>query len=223
MRDDIASYVKTCLVCQQDKPNHQKNASLLEPLSVPTRPFESVSMDYIVSLPKVGDLGTIIVVVDRLSKYVTFIASSRYVSAKETARLFIKHIVKYWELPKDIKNWVKLLDAAQICFNAQKSSSTNKSCFEIVTGHALKPYFPNKEDASRNKPKRPTFEMKRTATLEAPKIVEVMTTGPKITIKEVVPVEAPNATVAKDEGVEPAKVIETIEKPAAEVAAQNLN
>ncbi|KAL2532840.1 Uncharacterized protein Adt_06191 [Abeliophyllum distichum] len=56
MRDDISAYVKTYLVCQQDKPDHQKNADLLEPLPVPTRPFKSVSMDYIVSLPKVGDL-----------------------------------------------------------------------------------------------------------------------------------------------------------------------
>ncbi|KAL0374986.1 UNVERIFIED_CONTAM: hypothetical protein Sradi_3414300 [Sesamum radiatum] len=31
------------------------------------------------------------------------------------------------------KDWVKLLDA-QLCFNAQKSSSTNRSGFEIVTG-----------------------------------------------------------------------------------------
>ncbi|KAL2226683.1 UNVERIFIED_CONTAM: hypothetical protein Sindi_2027000 [Sesamum indicum] len=32
------------------------------------------------------------------------------------------------------KDWVKLLDVAQLCFNAQKSSSTNKSAFEIITG-----------------------------------------------------------------------------------------
>ena len=32
------------------------------------------------------------------------------------------------------KNWPQLLDVAQFYFNAQKSSSTNKSPFEIVTG-----------------------------------------------------------------------------------------
>ncbi|KAL2252047.1 UNVERIFIED_CONTAM: hypothetical protein Sindi_2327000, partial [Sesamum indicum] len=31
----------------------------------------------------------------------------------------------------------KLLDVAQLCFNAQKSSSTNKSAFEIITGQQL--------------------------------------------------------------------------------------
>lgn len=59
-------------------------------------------MDYIIGLPKVEDFGTIIVVVDRLSKYATFIAAPKYVSVEETAQLFFKHIVKYWGLPKDI-------------------------------------------------------------------------------------------------------------------------
>ncbi|KAL0430882.1 UNVERIFIED_CONTAM: Transposon Tf2-11 polyprotein [Sesamum radiatum] len=75
MRDDVETYVRTCLICQQDKADHQKKAGLLQPLPIPTRPWESVSMDYISGLPKVGDLGSIIVVVDRLSKYATFIAA----------------------------------------------------------------------------------------------------------------------------------------------------
>ncbi|XP_022888965.1 uncharacterized protein LOC111404384 [Olea europaea var. sylvestris] len=137
MRDDIATYVKTCLICQQDKADHQKRAGLLEPLSVLTRPFESVSMDYIIGLPKVEDFGTIIIVVDHLSKYATFIAAPKYVSVEETAQLFFKHIVKYWGLPKDI-----------ICFNVQKSSSTNKSHFEIVTGQ--QPLLPHTVDIERS-------------------------------------------------------------------------
>ncbi|KAL0417388.1 UNVERIFIED_CONTAM: Transposon Tf2-11 polyprotein [Sesamum latifolium] len=71
MRDDVETYVRTCLICQQDKADHQKKAGLLHPLPIPKRPWESVSMDYISGLPKVGDLGSIIVVVDRLSKYAT--------------------------------------------------------------------------------------------------------------------------------------------------------
>ncbi|XP_022858418.1 uncharacterized protein LOC111379294 [Olea europaea var. sylvestris] len=82
---DIVTYVKICLICQQDKIDHQKKTSFLEPLSVPTRPFESVSMDYIIVLPKVEDFCTIIIVVDRLSKYATFIAAPKYVSAEEIA------------------------------------------------------------------------------------------------------------------------------------------
>ncbi|KAL0311786.1 UNVERIFIED_CONTAM: Transposon Tf2-11 polyprotein [Sesamum radiatum] len=102
MRDDVETYVRTCLICQQDKADHQKKAGLLQPLPISTRPWESVSMDYISGLPKVGDLGSIIVVVDRLSKYATFIAAPKHVTAEGTAHLFFKHIVKYWGLLKDI-------------------------------------------------------------------------------------------------------------------------
>ncbi|KAL0373943.1 UNVERIFIED_CONTAM: Transposon Tf2-12 polyprotein [Sesamum radiatum] len=205
MRDDVETYVRTCLICQQDKADHQKKAGLLQPLPIPTRPWESVSMDYISGLPKVGDLGSIIVVVDRLSKYAIFIAAPKHVTAEGTAHLFFKHIVKYWGLPKDIvsdrdsrfngvfwtelfkilgsklsmsssyhpqsegqtkrfnsmleeylrhfvrdtqKDWVKLLDVAQLCFNAQKSSSTNKSAFEIVTGQ--QPLLPHTLDSPQS-------------------------------------------------------------------------
>ncbi|KAL0447549.1 UNVERIFIED_CONTAM: Transposon Tf2-11 polyprotein [Sesamum latifolium] len=38
MRDDVETYVRTCLICQQDKADHQKKAGLLQPLPIPTRP-----------------------------------------------------------------------------------------------------------------------------------------------------------------------------------------
>ncbi|KAA0032828.1 reverse transcriptase [Cucumis melo var. makuwa] len=38
MQDDIESYVKTCLVCQQDKGEQQLPAGLLEPLSIAEKP-----------------------------------------------------------------------------------------------------------------------------------------------------------------------------------------
>lgn len=44
---------------------------------------------FISALPKVGELGSIIVVVDRFSKYATFIAAPTDCTAEETARLFV--------------------------------------------------------------------------------------------------------------------------------------
>ncbi|GKC60587.1 transposon Tf2-2 polyprotein, partial [Tanacetum coccineum] len=44
MQDDVEAYVKTCLVCQQDKGVQNHPAGLLEPLPTPERPWESVSM-----------------------------------------------------------------------------------------------------------------------------------------------------------------------------------
>ena len=95
MRDDVAEYVRTCLTCQQDKSDKQKTPGLLEPLLVPMRPWESVSLDFINNLPKTGDLRSILVIVDRFSKYATFFLVTKHCSAKETARLFFKFVVKY--------------------------------------------------------------------------------------------------------------------------------
>ncbi|KAL0378603.1 UNVERIFIED_CONTAM: hypothetical protein Sradi_3165800 [Sesamum radiatum] len=38
MRDDVETYVRICLICQQDKADPQKKASLLKPLPIPKRP-----------------------------------------------------------------------------------------------------------------------------------------------------------------------------------------
>ncbi|KAH9678962.1 Endonuclease [Citrus sinensis] len=82
--------------------DHQLPARLLEPLSLATRPWESVSMDFITSLPKSERCGSIMVVVDQYSKYVTFIAAPINCKADEVARLFVKYIVKLWGVPKSI-------------------------------------------------------------------------------------------------------------------------
>ncbi|KAL6342672.1 hypothetical protein AAG906_013078 [Vitis piasezkii] len=65
-------------------------------------------MDFIIGLPKSEDNDSITVVVDRFSKYATFIAAPIDCIAEETARLFLKHIVKYWGLPK----FIIILDGA---------------------------------------------------------------------------------------------------------------
>ncbi|KAL4298133.1 hypothetical protein GQ457_12G013670 [Hibiscus cannabinus] len=102
MGRDVEAYVKTCLVCQQDKVEAGKPMGLLQPLPIPERPWESISMDFIIGLPKVDDFSSIMVVVDRFSKYATFIPASKVCPAEEAARLFLKHVVKYWGVPKTI-------------------------------------------------------------------------------------------------------------------------
>ena len=102
MRRDIRGYVKTCLVCQQDKPSTLKPAGLLQPLPIPEYAWECVSLDFIASLPVSEGFGSILVVVDRFSKYAIFIPATRDCNAEEVARLFFKHVVKLWGLPRSI-------------------------------------------------------------------------------------------------------------------------
>ncbi|KAE8692821.1 cytochrome P450 78A7-like [Hibiscus syriacus] len=102
MGNDVEAYVKTCLVCQQDKIEQRRPAGLLQPLPIPEKPWESLSMDFIVCLPVSDGFSSIMVVVDRFSKYGTFIPASKVCPAEEAARLFLKYVVKYWGVPQTI-------------------------------------------------------------------------------------------------------------------------
>ncbi|KAK3013696.1 hypothetical protein RJ639_008606 [Escallonia herrerae] len=59
---------------------------------------------------------------------------------------YLRHFVSATQ-----KNWVKLLDVAQLCFNSCKSSSTGKSAFEIVNGQQqLLPHTVNIPNAGKS-------------------------------------------------------------------------
>ncbi|XP_039017600.1 uncharacterized protein LOC120148589 [Hibiscus syriacus] len=86
----------------QDKIEQRRLAGLLQPLPIPKKPWESLSMDFIIGLPVSDGFSSIMVVVDRFSKYGTFIPASKVFPAEEAARLFLKYVVKYWGVPKMI-------------------------------------------------------------------------------------------------------------------------
>ena len=54
----MQAYVKTCHVCQVDKTERKKEAGLLQPLSIPEKPCQCVSMDFINGFPKVEGFGS---------------------------------------------------------------------------------------------------------------------------------------------------------------------
>ncbi|GJQ98122.1 putative nucleotidyltransferase, ribonuclease H [Tanacetum coccineum] len=99
MGDNVETFVQTCLICQQDKIEQKKSRGFLEPLPTPKGPWESVSMDFITCLLNSEWGGSIIVVVDRFSKYGTFIPAPPDVTADDTTKLFFKNAIKYWGVP----------------------------------------------------------------------------------------------------------------------------
>jgi predicted aspartyl protease/transposase InsO family protein len=92
MRSQVAAYVTSCDRCQRDKASNQRPIGLLQPLEVPSEPWEHVSLDFIMSLPPSGGFDAILVVVDKLSKSMVLIPTQTTVSAKETARLYFNYV-----------------------------------------------------------------------------------------------------------------------------------
>ena len=59
-------------------------------------------MDFITELPDSNGYDAILVIVDKLTKYATFIPTQTTINEKETAQLFFKHIVCKNGLPRQI-------------------------------------------------------------------------------------------------------------------------
>jgi len=74
LKRDVAQFVHSCLTCQKSKVEHQKPAGLMTPLDVPEWKWDSISMDFMTSLPNTprGN-DTIWVIVNRLTKSAHFI------------------------------------------------------------------------------------------------------------------------------------------------------
>jgi hypothetical protein len=103
MRADVERYVGTCVPCQRNKSSSQAPAGLLQPLPVPGRRWEVVSMDLITGLPTTEEGNDAITVfVDKLSKMVHLVAGHETDGALEVATQFVHAVIRAHGVPKQL-------------------------------------------------------------------------------------------------------------------------
>ncbi|XP_073418731.1 uncharacterized protein [Dendrobates tinctorius] len=101
-RRDVLDYVTSCEVCARCKTPRSSPTGLLQPLPIPTRPWGSISMDFIVELPTSQGKNTVLVVVDRLTKAAHFIPCVGLPTAKHTSDLIIQNVFRLHGVPDEV-------------------------------------------------------------------------------------------------------------------------
>jgi hypothetical protein len=95
MKRDIAGHVARCDTCNRIKAKHQRLAGLLKPLDVSVWKWESVSMDFIIGLPRTPKgHDSIWVIVDRLTKVAHFVAVRTNYRVKQLVDLYVDNILR---------------------------------------------------------------------------------------------------------------------------------
>lgn len=92
MKSDILRFVAEYAICQQHKYQATTLASLLQLLTLPTAIWEDVSLDFIFGLPKSQGYDTLLVVIDRFSKYGHFLLLKHPYTAKRVAEIYAKEV-----------------------------------------------------------------------------------------------------------------------------------
>ena len=103
MEQDVRQYVETCRLCQEYKSQNMCAAGLLQPLPVPSKRWESISLDIITHLP-VTESGNsaCVVFIDRLSKMAHFVATGGNIDSERLAHIFVNHVFRLHGIPQSI-------------------------------------------------------------------------------------------------------------------------
>ena len=102
MKSDLKKFIRDYDICQRIKSDTSFPVGLLQPLSIPTTPWTNVSLDFVEGLPKSMGYEVILVVVDRLTKYVHFVLVFHPYNAAKIASLYMHHIFKLHGMPSSI-------------------------------------------------------------------------------------------------------------------------
>ncbi len=91
-----------CSVCARGKTSNRPPEGLLQPLSVPSRPWSHIALDFVTALPPTLGNTVVLTVVDRFSKAAYYIPLPKLPSAKETAATVVNHVFLIHGLPADV-------------------------------------------------------------------------------------------------------------------------
>ena len=102
IQKDIRKYVQGCEKCQRVKPIRQSPHNPLHPHSIPTEPWQEISVDLIGALPESQGYDAICVFVDRFTKQIHVMPTSVTATSEGMAKLYKDHVFRLHGLPHKI-------------------------------------------------------------------------------------------------------------------------
>ena len=103
MRRTVSAFVEVCHECQMAKCRNRRPYGMSQPLPVPSRPWQHVTLDLMTALPKTAaGNDSVTVFVDRLTKMVHFAACKKKISSVQMAGLFAREVVRLHGWPDAI-------------------------------------------------------------------------------------------------------------------------
>ncbi len=93
MKQDVEHYSHTCVKCQGLV--HKKKYGLYKPFPISNGSFENISMDFMTCFPLGEEKDTILVLVDRFSKFVKFGPTKTTTTTTKIVTLFFNMWVRH--------------------------------------------------------------------------------------------------------------------------------
>lgn len=104
----VRRYIGECEMCQRNKAERHPPYGQLQPIPTLRKPWETITMDFIVKLPKSKEPGNdtvydaILPITDKLTKYAYFIPFKESTNAPDTAHVVMRNVFSNHGTPKEI-------------------------------------------------------------------------------------------------------------------------
>jgi hypothetical protein len=103
MSDTVARYVRGCEQCQRNKPDLSGRQGMPLSIDTPRAPWEVICMDFIGPLPRtVRENDLVMVVVDKLTRWVYYLPTRSTASAQEVFSLLDRFVLANHDTPRQI-------------------------------------------------------------------------------------------------------------------------